>query len=172
MKKVILSLTVVFVVFAAQSQVNPHAIGLRSGGGGNGYGFGNEISYQHGMGDANRLELDLGFRSNGNNNSGRSSFISLTGVYHWVMNIEGGFNWFIGPGAQIGSASYRYDYAGTKYSDSYVFVGLGGQIGIEYDFNEFDVPILLGFVIRPMLYIANGGSNFNGDGALSIRYTF
>lgn len=176
MKTVILSLTIAFAaIFTAQSQVNPHAIGLRSGGGGNNYGFGNEISYQHGMGDANRLELDLGFRSSGNNGFGnvnRTSYLTLTGVYHWVMNIEGGFNWFVGPGAQVGLGSYRYEIFGTTYSDSWVSLGLGGQIGVEYDFNEHDVPVQVGLDIRPMLYIANGGSNFNGDGALSIRYTF
>lgn len=176
MKKIILSLTIVFAtVFTAQSQVNPHAIGLRSGGGGNGYGFGNEISYQHGLGDVNRLELDLGFRSHRNGGFGgdyKTSYTTISGVYHWVMSIEGGFNWFVGPGAQIGVGSYSYNLLGTTYSDSWLSIGLGGQIGVEYDFNEFDVPILLGFDIRPMLYLANGGSNFNGDGALSIRYIF
>lgn len=179
MKKIILSLGILIAVsFTAESQVNPHAIGLRSGGGSNGYGFGNEISYQHGMGDLNRLELDLGFRSHNTKNGFigngyRTSYMTFSGIYHWVNNIEGGFNWFVGPGAQIGLGSYKYNYSGITYSDSWVSIGLGGQIGIEYDFNpEFSIPIQLGFDIRPMLYLSNGNSNFNGDGALSVRYIF
>ena len=41
------------------------------------------------MGDANRLELDLGWR--GNNGNG-SNHMALSDIYHWVMNIDGGFN--------------------------------------------------------------------------------
>ena len=169
MKKIILSLGIaIAAVFATQAQVNEHAIGLRSGGGTAGYGFGNEISYQHGMGNSNRMELDLGFRGDGFGN-----YFSLAGIYHWVHNIEAGFNWFVGPGALLGSYSYSYTtWNGRRTSDSYLFLGLGGQIGIEYDFNEHNVPILLGFDIRPMLYLGDGLSEFIGDGALSIRYTF
>ena len=62
MKKVILALITLFTVsLSSVAQVEPHAIGGRFGGGNYGGGF--EISYQHGLGDANRLELDLGMNS-------------------------------------------------------------------------------------------------------------
>ena len=62
MKKVFFTaILLVGVTFASQAQtISKHAIGLRFGGG-NGYGA--EVSYQHALGDNNRLELDLGWRN-------------------------------------------------------------------------------------------------------------
>ena len=162
MKKILVtSLVIIGTAFAAQSQVNAHAIGLR-GGSGN-HGAGGEITYQHGMGDANRLELDLGWR--GNNGNG-SSHMALSGIYHWVMNIDGGFNWFIGPGAQIGT------YSDKDGGNDGLTLGLGGQIGIEYDFNELGAPILLGLDTRPMFGFIGGNNGFGYGGAFSIKFTF
>ena len=52
-------------------------------------GFGGEISYQRGLSKNNRLELDLGWRDGKDYNA-----FKLTGIYQWVWNIEGGFNWY------------------------------------------------------------------------------
>ena len=163
MKKVLFTVLIIAgAAFAANSQVNPHAIGLRGGAGNNGNG--GEITYQHGMGDANRLELDLGW--NGNNGNG-SSHMALAGIYHWVMNIDGGFNWFVGPGAQIGSYTNK-----NNGNDDGLTLGLGGQIGVEYDFNENGAPILLGLDTRPMFRFIGGNSGFGYGGALSLKFTF
>ena len=149
---------------AGNARVNPHAIGLR-GGLGN-FGRGGEISYQHGFGSANRLEVDLGWRGNNGNGNGYSH-VALSAIYHWVWNLEGGLNWFVGPGAQLGLYSHKYDS-----SKDGLTLGLGGQIGIEYDFNDLGAPIQLGLDARPMWGFIGGTSGFGYGGALSVRYTF
>jgi hypothetical protein len=44
--------------------------------------------------------------------------IKLTGLYQWVWNIDGGFNWYAGVGGGVGS--YSYDNNNT-YNDTFVF---------------------------------------------------
>jgi len=147
----------------AQSQVNPHAIGIR-GLSGN-FGFGGEISYQHGLGSANRLEVDIGWRgNNGINGYGHSA---LTGIYHWVWNITDGLNWYVGPGAQLGL--YRDKW---NDNDDGITLGLGGQIGLEYDFNTLGAPLLLGLDTRPMWGFNGGVSGIGYGAAFSLRFTF
>lgn len=165
MKKIglICLLALSFAQFA-QSQVNPHAIGIRGEAGNR--GGGGEISYQHGFGDANRLELDLGWNGN-NGNSNNYSHISLAGIYHWVWNITDGFNWYVGPGARLGLWNNK-----NSSNDDGITLGLGGQIGIEYDFNDLGAPLLIGLDTRPMWGFIGGGSGFGYGGALSLRYTF
>ena len=143
------------------AQVNPNAIGIR-GGGGN-YGTGVEVSYQKGMGDANRLELDFGLRGSSN-----YSHLVVTGIYHWVNNITSGLNWYVGPGAQVG----LYTYKNSTSSTGGITLGVGGQIGIEFDFNEIDIPLLVSIDTRPMWGLVGGGSGFNYGGNAALRYTF
>src|SRR5690606_22060575 len=120
----------------------PHAIGIRFGG----YdSFGGEISYQQMLGSGNRLELDLGIRSNASFNG-----FNINGIYQWVMPIEGNFNWYVGPGLEVGSWSYRNDFPGDDNSG--FWVGIAGQIGIEYDFN---IPLQLSFDWRPSFGFIN-----------------
>lgn len=166
MKKLLLTLfTTCLIGFASNAQYSKNAIGLRLGGG---FGSGAEISYQRALGDNNRLELDLGLRSNRSVSSFR-----LVGIYQWVWNIEGGFNWFVGLGAGIGSVNYRDYYFRNdpnRYNDR-LLVSVDGQIGIEYVFSE--APIQLAIDLRPALFVVNdyyGG--FGYDGAFSIRYQF
>ncbi|MDG1331149.1 MAG: hypothetical protein P8P74_02385 [Crocinitomicaceae bacterium] len=164
MKKQFIAL-MIFAAFGtiANAQVNPHAIGVR-GGLGN-FGRGGEVSYQHGLGSANRLELDLGWR--GTSGVGGYSHLALTGIYHWVWNIEGGLNWFAGPGARVGLYSDKSNGANDGLT-----VSVGGQIGIEYDFNELGAPLQLALDTRPMWGFLGGTSGFGYGGAFSLRYTF
>lgn len=62
MKKVVMVIgLIVGVGFQSQAQsISEHALGLRFGGN-NGYGA--EVSYQHALGENNRLEIDLGWRN-------------------------------------------------------------------------------------------------------------
>ena len=114
MKKVILLCFVAigFALNASAQDISPNALGLRLG---DSDGFGAEISYQRALGSKNnRLELDLGWRSNNNYDA-----FKLTGLYQWVWNIDGGFNWYAGVGAGVGSWSYDtpgYDGDGTVIS--------------------------------------------------------
>lgn len=158
MKKFLTLLTIVFGLgLLATAQVNSHAIGLRLGGG---TFNGAEVSYQHGMGDANRLELDLGWGGNPGH-----SRIFVAGIYHWHWNIVSGLNWYVGPGASAG----LYHYDGF---DDYIGVALGGQVGLEFDFNSLGAPILLSIDARPMWDFLGNNSGFGYGGALGVRYTF
>lgn len=159
MKKFILSAMAVFAFVNMQAQeISPNALGLRLG---DNDGFGAEISYQRGLSSNNRLELDLGWR-----NSDNVDAFKLSGIYQWVWNIEGGFNWYAGPGAGIGS--WSYDHQGVSDSGTFVFVG--GQVGIEYN---FDIPLQLSLDYRPEIYLNDGyRDGLGSDIALSIRYRF
>ncbi len=162
MKSLIIAAIIIsFISFQSFSQVSPHAIGIR--GGADTYGGGAEISYQQGLGSNNRLELDLGWSGNRN-----YSNIYISPIYHWVFNIDGGFNWFIGPGGVVGLHSGRY-----FNDDDGLTVGLGGQLGIEYNFNEHGVPLLLALDTRPMWRFVGYRNGYAGyGGALSLRFTF
>lgn len=162
MKKLILSAFMLLgLAFSAQAQdISKNALGLRLG---DNDGFGGEISYQRGMGSNNRLEFDLGWR-----NSKHVDAFKLTGLYQWVWNIEGGFNWYAGVGAGIGS--WSIDEKNGDDSGSFVFAA--GDIGIEYNFQE--APIQLSLDFRPELYFggdyADSRDGFGPDIALGIRY--
>lgn len=158
MKKFILLFAAVFTFgLFAQAQMSPNALGLRLGGGSF---VGGELSYQKALGDANRLELDLGFGQSDKHNR-----MYLAAIYHWHWNITGGLNWYIGPGASLGFHTYD-DH------DDYINVGIGGQIGIEYNFNVHDVPILLSLDARPMWDLLGDDAGLGWGAALGIRYVW
>lgn len=145
------------------SQVNPHAIGIRFKS--NFGAHGAEISYQHGFGEKNRLEIDAGGRRHNH-----WSHFGVAVIFHWVWNLTEGLNWYIGPGAAIGS------YRSKHWNNDGLTLGIGGQVGLEYDFNQHDVPILLSLDWRPMYGIfADDYDEYDSFGygaGLGIRYTF
>ncbi|WP_445454668.1 hypothetical protein [Flavobacterium sp. 25HG05S-40] len=166
MKKIILSaFMLIGLAFSAQAQdISKNALGLRLG---DNDGFGGEVSYQRGLSKNNRLELDLGWR-----NSKDIDAVKLVGLYQWVWNIEGGFNWYAGVGAGLGS--WSYNGPGNPDNDGGFFLLAAGDIGIEYNFSE--APIQLSLDFRPEFYLNNSGDNrfrednFGPDIALGIRY--
>lgn len=158
MKKLFL-LAIAFIGFTTLSNaqdVSPNAIGLRLG---DSDGFGAEVSYQRGLGDNNRLEFDLGWRS-GNGYDG----FKLAGLYQWVWNIDGGFNWYAGAGGGVGS----YSFDNNDFDDE-TFIFAAGDIGIEYN---FDIPLLLSLDFRPELGFGDYRDDVDFDIALGIRYQF
>ncbi len=165
MKKVLLSAIMVFgfVLSTNAQEISKNAIGLRLG---DNDGFGGEISYQRGLSKNNRLEFDLGWR-----NSKDWDGYKLVGLYQWVWNIEGGFNWYAGVGAGVGSWNHNYDGPNDRYKDSGTYVLAAGDIGIEYN---FDFPLLLSLDFRPEVYVGDGyrDRNFGPDIALGVRYQF
>ncbi|MFC4740049.1 outer membrane protein [Flavobacterium ponti] len=167
MKKLLLSAVMLFgIAISANAQdISKNALGLRLG---DNDGFGGEISYQRGLSGNNRLELDLGFR-----NSKDVDAFKLAGLYQWVWNIEGGFNWYAGVGGGIGSWSYDRRIGNDRYKDSGTILFVAGDLGIEYNFDE--APIQLSLDIRPELYFNSDDyreDNFGPDIALGIRYRF
>ncbi len=163
MKNLFLSFIAFFAfqsILSAQ-EISKNAIGLRLG---DNDGFGAEISYQRGLSKNNRAEFDLGFR-----NAKNYSAFKLTGLYQWVWNIEGGFNWYAGAGAGVGSYSYN-NYKGSDKSSG-AFFSAAGDIGIEY---LFDFPLQLSLDFRPEIYFGDKyrSDNFGSDIGLGIRYRF
>ncbi|MBP7471020.1 MAG: hypothetical protein KA782_08050 [Flavobacterium sp.] len=159
MKKIILSaIMLTGLAFSAQAQdISKNALGLRLG---DNDGFGAEISYQRALSKNNRLELDLGWR----NNNDVDAF-KIAGLYQWVWNIDGGFNWYAGVGGGIGS------WNNQNFDDNGTFVFAAGDIGIEYGFDE--VPIQLSLDFRPEIGAVNYyGNNYSSDIALGIRFQF
>ena len=146
--------------FNSNAQVPSHAIGLRLGGSHYGY-YGGEISYQLGIGEKNRLELDLGARNHRN-----WSRLGISAIFHWAWNITAGLNWYVGPGVSLGH--YRH----KDWNESGLTFGVGGQIGLEYNFSEHGVPIQLSLDVRPMygFWAYSGYDHFGYGSALGIRY--
>ena len=145
-----------FTALLSAQDISPNAIGLRLG---DSNGFGTEISYQRGLSDNNRLEFDLGWRS-GNNYDG----FKLTGLYQWVWNLDGNFNWYVGAGGGLGS----YGYDDPAFDDE-TFLFAAGDIGIEYG---FDFPLLISLDFRPELGFGTYTDDLDFDIGIGIRYQF
>lgn len=161
MKKVIFLFALILgASLYSEAQIKPHAIGIRFGSNGN--LSGGELSYQHGMGGANRIEFDLGFSGNSDNNH-----TFLAAMYHWHWNIDGGLNWYVGPGAGIGFHEHS-----NKDEDDHVNLSIGGQIGLEYDFNKHGAPLNLSLDARPMWDLLGDDHGLGWGAALGIRYTW
>ena len=164
MKKLFfLAIFAIGATMSSQAQtISPNALGLRFGGGN---GFGAELSYQRALSERNRLELDLGWR----NDSNRYDAVKLVGIYQWVWNIEGGFNWYAGFGGGVGSVNYNKNRYDNRDSD--IFVLAAGNVGIEYN---FDFPLLISLDFRPEFGFGDNDvyDAFAPDIALGLRYQF
>ncbi|WP_127845675.1 outer membrane protein [Psychroflexus aestuariivivens] len=149
--------------FQSQAQsISENALGLRFGGNN---GFGGEISYQRALGENNRFEVDLGWRNDKNFDA-----FKLTGLYQWVWNLEGGFNWFAGIGGGFGSVSYDDRFNNGDFDeDSETFFYGAANIGIEYN---FDIPLLIALDFRPEIGSGEYSDDLDLDVALSLRYQF
>ena len=153
MKKILVCamLAVASIGFMNAQQVQ-NAIGIKFGDGG-------EISYQHALGSANRLEVNLGTHSlnwGGSTAGVRSNSVFLTGIYQWVWDLSqlaDGFQWYAGVGAWCGLHTTRVTVAGNTTSDSSVSVAVVGNIGIEYN---FDFPLQLALDWTPALTVTDG----------------
>ena len=166
MKKTILVVLIALCssAYVMAQDISNNAIGLRLG---DNDGFGAEVSYQMKLAEMNRLELDLGFRDHEYYNA-----FKLSGIYQWVWNIDGGFNWYAGPGLGAGFISYdkkHKDYPfDDRYDDSEAFAFLTGDVGIEYN---FDFPLLVSFDFRPQFNLGYR-DDVSFDVGLSARYQF
>ncbi len=157
-KGAVLFLLMIGISLIASAQISPRAIGLRFGGDGSINGA--EISYQQKMGKANRLELDFGYAF-----SSVHSRLFVVGIYHWHWNIKDGLNWYAGPGASAGLFAY-------DGGDGYLNIGLGGQIGLEYNFNKHDLPLLLSIDARPIWDFLGSNAGLGWGASLGLRYTW
>ena len=147
MKKVIAFLLVCFAVTTAM-KAQDKAIGLKLGNG-------VEISGQMAMGDANRIEANLGFTGGG---------LGLNGYYQWVNDfpkLGAAWKWYYGGGASI--------WLGSGYFN----LGVGGQAGLEFDLQSVvpSLPLQLTLDATPTINII-GGFGFGIGGGLGVRYRF
>jgi len=169
MKKIFLSATIVFAFsfFAKAQTFDKHAIGLRIG---SNDGFGTEVSYQLGLSQTNRLEIDGGFLSN--KYYGESvNIYRVSGIYQWVWEIENNFSWYAGAGAGILRWNIDVNVNQQNFSDSGTNIFVVGQVGIQYKIEE--APILLSLDFRPeFLDVGYRRSSLGTDFAFSVRYTF
>ena len=157
MKKILFVAVLALASIMAYAQ--PRAIGGR-------LGYGVEVSYQHGLGEANMVQLEVGV----------PAFNSLEAActYDWIdpfgaavpWNEKGEWHWYMGVGGALA----------TNFNFNAGFVGAAGRIGIEYD---FWFPLQLSIDFRPTLGVVfgNGGAAFGYDvyaGGLGIgvRYKF
>jgi hypothetical protein len=159
MRRLFFAFVLILMANISYAQIADHGIGLRLGGGD---GFGTEISYQHGLSDLNRLEFDLGMHS-GNHYSAWG----LSGLYQWVWNIDGGFNWYAGGGARIGSWSWKNNYAAPNNGG--IFLAVAGNVGIEY---VLPIGIQISLDARPEIGLIYHDSAFINNIAFSVRYQF
>ncbi|NJB81832.1 hypothetical protein [Wenyingzhuangia aestuarii] len=145
-------------VFSANAQIIANnAIGIRAG---DNDGFGSEISYQRALGNATRLELDLGWRDTNNFDA-----MKVSALHQWVYPIENRFNWYVGAGGGIGFFDNN-----NSNNDDEVFVVASGDIGIEYNFK---IPLLISLDLRPEVSFNNNYSDgLDLDAALGLRYQF
>lgn len=157
MKKLILSFCFLcaFIFTVNAQRVSENALGLRFG---DNNGTGVEASFQRGLNDNNRLEIDLGLRGN----SVYSSY-KLTGLYQWIWKIDGNFNWYAGVGGGVGS----WNIKNSDASSTFIFAS--GDIGIEYN---FDFPLLISLDFRPEIGFSDAYDGYFSDFGLSARYQF
>lgn len=149
------------VIASIQAQeIATNAIGIRVG---DNDGFGTEVNYQRAIGDNNRVELGLGWRSATNFNA-----VRFTGLYQWVWNLTGDFNWYVGAGVAAGAFDFDDQFDNRGLNE--FFLNAVGDIGIEYN---FDFPLLLSLDFRPEIGAINDiDDGLEFDIALGIRYQF
>lgn len=143
---VLISSLFVFTLSAKSQNFYQNALGLRAGNG-------LEVSYQKNLQAIHRLELNLGIDKH-------SSF-DVSGVYQWVFDLSKlypGFNWYTGPSAYM---LFSKDFN----------CGVGGQIGIEYNFY---IPLQISLDFNPTLLFADDDDydHFYTGLFLSVRYLF
>lgn len=150
-----------FSIFLQAQEISNNAIGLRLG---DSDGFGASFTYQRAIMETNRLEFNFGW-TDGKDYDG-IKFISL---FQWVWNIDGNFNWYVGPGAGFGSYNFE-NSNGSDHRDNFAI--LSGVAGIEY---HFDFPLLLSLDVRPELGFGDDiydNDNLDFDVGLGVRYQF
>ena len=183
MKKFLIIMSAALVLaFCSVQQTSAQdngGLGARFGGGDL---LGAELSYLTKVDADNRWELDLGVgdirywhTENGVDYLHHGLFLGFTGSYQWHWNIVSGFNWFVGPAAQV-----NFLIADSQNSD--ISLGVGAQIGLEYDFlTDLDVPLGLSLDLRPMAHFYLLGHYapehdyyryFGWGVALGVRYIF
>ena len=121
-----------------------------------------EIGIRFGEVSGNNIAVDGVFDFNGSRIHANLSFgdgVGLDALWDFVYEPLGdeALNWYAGVGPS------------TYFGDDF-FLGVSGEIGLEYVFN--DAPIVIGFDYRPTFWILKN-TNFDWGGfGLNVRYIF
>ncbi len=185
MKKSLYLIAALTVFGAAMAVAQPRAIGGRLGAF---EGF----SYQHGFGESNMLELEVGWSVNGRLSNGNGTMwghnFQLAATYDWIdpfganfSNVwehKGMWHWYMGVGGAAGYGWHAFT-TGANGSLNWGFVGAAGRVGVEYD---FWFPLQLSVDYRPTLGLglADNGTGGAQGGlywemtsiSLGVRYKF
>ena len=187
MKKSLFLTAFMVVLGATMAYAQPRAIGGRLGA------F-DGVSYQHGFGDSNMLEIEAGFSIDGRTDvwnggtHGRywGSTVQAAVTYDWIdpfnatfpWSHRGEWHWYLGVGAAGGFGWDVVTSVGSA-AGNWGFVGAAGRAGVEYD---FWFPLQLSIDWRPTLGLglADDGNKGADAGlywemtclALGVRYKF
>ena len=156
MKK-LLAIAVALTAFVAVAAAQPRALGVRFGSASYAAGYGAELSYQHGLGTTNFIEVDLGWSSVGGG--------CINGTASWdyiIAEFGGGFNFYAGPGVNLGTYGTP---DGAKFA-----IGALAQVGLEYQFGT--IPFNVSLDWRPTFYVVPSNFFSPSGVALSFRYRF
>ncbi len=160
MKKSLFLAAILAVLAVGTAVAQPRAIGANIG-----YGIG--VSYQHGLGESNMIDLAV--------NIPFFSGIGAICTYDWVdpfgtaipWNYQGSWHWNLGVGATGGIYGFVYPAW---------YAGVAGHVGVAYD---FEFPLELSLDWRPNIGVVGSGSyvGFNAAGlydgiSLGVRYLF
>lgn len=192
MKKSFILAAFMVVLGATMAYAQPRAIGGRLGA------F-DGVSYEHGIGDNNMIEVELGWAYTGyvngttNNQSWHAwgQSIQAAATYDWIdpfgatfpWSHKGEWHWYMGVGAAGGYGWKSWtNVAGTGAYGAdlnWGFVAAAGRVGVEYD---FWFPLQLSIDYRPTLGLGlldnkNGGAEAGfywevTSIALGVRYKF
>lgn len=136
----------VIIVVAGFSTANAQELGIRFG---NVTGGNVAIDGIFSMGEFSRIHADVSF-GNG---------VGIDVLWDFLYRPLPGeaFNWYVGAGP--------YTFIGSNFE-----LGVVGEIGLEYHFNE--VPLAIGIDWRPYLRIIDN-TDFGAEGVgLNVRYVF
>ncbi len=161
MKKIIISLFCLFLIFAVYSQDDQriHRFGVRGvfKGDSNEY-WGGEFSYQSYLKGMRRLEFNFGAYS-----TMSWDLFQFMGIYQWRLIRKGGFSFYTGPGLGVGYANYGY-------GDNKFYGILLANIGVDY---TFKFPLQIGLDWRPEYSILNEyRDDISNQFGLAIRLAF
>lgn len=86
---------------------------------------------------------------------------ALYDFYYRPVGDVQGLDWYVGAGPSL------------FLGDNYFGLGISGEVGIEYHFNEaLGVPIALGLDWRPTVLLIEDTDFYAGGFGLNIRYVF
>ena len=147
MKRIFIGL-LFFCGIVAAVNAQPRAIGAN-------VGYGIDFSYQNTVVSPNNM-IDLSIGLNGFNT------VLAVCTYDWIFNINGGWNWYVGPGIGVG----------FDFKNSFPNVSIGALLGIEYNFN---IPFNMSLDYRPLVNVLGFNdsywAHFYGY-TLGLRYRF